>query len=98
MAGPPIVSQGHLTTVSCGATSAGSVPVTCEIPQKRRKNKRVFAPITRYRDTTGAGATRLNKKAHIDLPEVPEIARVSYQCLRRECGSARIVASACVVV
>ena len=30
----------------------GSVPVTCETPRKRRKNKRAFAPITRYRDTT----------------------------------------------
>jgi hypothetical protein len=30
----------------------GSVPVMCETPRKRRKNKRVFAPITRYRDTT----------------------------------------------
>ena len=30
----------------------GSVPVTCETPRKRRKNKRAFVPITRYRDTT----------------------------------------------
>ena len=30
----------------------GSVPVTCETPRKSRKNKRAFAPITRYRDTT----------------------------------------------
>jgi hypothetical protein len=29
-----------------------SVPVKCETPRKRRKNKRAFAPITRYRDTT----------------------------------------------
>ena len=32
----------------------GSVPVTCETPRKRRENKRAFAPITRYRDTTRA--------------------------------------------
>jgi hypothetical protein len=30
----------------------GSVPVTCETLRKRRKNKRAFAPNTRYRDTT----------------------------------------------
>src|SRR5712691_2454071 len=30
----------------------GSVPVTGETPRKHRKNKPVFAPITRYRDTT----------------------------------------------
>ena len=30
----------------------GSVPVTCETPRKRRKNKRAFALITRYRDPT----------------------------------------------
>src|SRR5262249_541293 len=35
-----------------GVAHAGSVPVTCDTPQKRRKNKRVFAPITRYTDTT----------------------------------------------
>jgi transposase-like protein len=30
----------------------GSVPVTGEAPRKYRKSKPVFAPITRYRDTT----------------------------------------------
>src|SRR4029453_15715804 len=35
-----------------GHCKKGSVPVTCETPRKNRKNKRAFAPITRYRDTT----------------------------------------------
>src|SRR5262245_52406157 len=38
----------------CYMPCSGSVPVTCETPRKCRKNKRAFAPITRYRDTTGA--------------------------------------------
>src|ERR1700675_2681849 len=39
-------------TDSRATLRVGSVPVTCETPRKRRKNKRVFAPITRYSDTT----------------------------------------------
>ena len=30
------------------------------------------------------------KKAHADLPDVPEMAHVCCQCRRRECGSVRI--------
>ena len=35
------------------------------------------------------------KKAHADLPDVPEMAHVRYQCLCRECGSVRIGSVAC---
>src|SRR5438128_8530881 len=45
-------SPGHITVFKGLKTHFGSVPVTCEPPRTRRKNKRVFAPITRYRDTT----------------------------------------------
>ena len=48
--GGPMTTAGGLVFI--GATRDGSVPVTCETPRKRRKNKRAFAPITRYRDTT----------------------------------------------
>jgi hypothetical protein len=37
--------------ISRYVTGVGSAPVTCEAPRKRWKNKRAFAPITRYRDT-----------------------------------------------
>ena len=39
-----------------------------------------------------------NKKAHMDLPAMPEIARVRCQWLRLECGSIRIVLCLCVVL
>ena len=48
----------HLGRCGYDGTLLGSVPVTCEPPRKRRKNKRVFAPITRYRDTTEFQAAR----------------------------------------
>jgi hypothetical protein len=37
-----------------------------------------------------------NKKAHVDLSALPEIARVRCQWLRRESGSIRIVLFVCV--
>jgi len=39
-----------------------------------------------------------NKKAHVDLPALPEIVRVRCQWLRLECGSIRIVLFVCVVL
>jgi len=39
-----------------------------------------------------------NKKAHVDLSAMPEIARVRCQWLRLECGSIRIVLFVCVVL
>ena len=39
-----------------------------------------------------------NKKAHVDLPAMLEIARVRCQWLRLECGSIRIVLFVCVVL
>ena len=63
--------RGALWEHESSVANFGSVPVTCETPRKHRKNKRVFAPITRYRDTTEEAAclyfriSRRNQINHI---------------------------------
>src|SRR5215831_13348374 len=48
----PLYHKTSRGSIMGGVPITGSVPVTCETPRKYRKNKSVFVPITRYRDTT----------------------------------------------
>ena len=71
---------------------SGSVPVTGETLRKHRKNKPVFVPITRYRDTTEIpillralvlGSPHCGTVAVDEVQRVPELLNVLHALLEQ---------------